>query len=120
MNRYGRMAMEFTRENAPEELAQIEDPETFFDQAGEEIAARVAEVLGQIVGEPEQGESLEAYKARSSRSVSQAEEIVFSDHYLLTAPPDQERGPDTAGDPELATYYQNLDEANEVIANLYR
>jgi hypothetical protein len=126
MNRYGRIAMDFTRENHPERFAEIEDPEEFFTEAGWEIAGAVDEVLAQLVGEPQAGESLEEYQRRSSRSLSQAEEIVLADHYLLTAPPmsgagEGEQGePDSAGDPELEAYYGDLGEVNRAIADLHR
>ncbi|MGH9210928.1 MAG: hypothetical protein ACRD2C_09625, partial [Acidimicrobiales bacterium] len=84
------------------------------------IAGQVAEVLHQIVGDPQAGESLEAYQRRSSRSLRQAEEIVLADHYLLTAEPETDEGPDTTDDPELEHYYRDLAEVNEAIANLYR
>jgi hypothetical protein len=120
MNHYGQIAMEYTQDNAPEHFAKIEDPETYFTEAGEEIAEQIAEALRQIVGEPAPGESLEDYRRRSSRSLRQAEEIVLADHYRLTAPPETDDEPDTTGDPALAAYYRDLAEVNETIANLYR
>lgn len=119
MNHYGQIAMEYTQDNAPEHFAEIEDPETYFTEAGEEIAEEIAEALAQLVGEPAAGESLEDYRRRSSRSLRQAEEIVLADHYLLTSAVKDDE-PDTSGDPALAAYYRDLAEVNETIANLYR
>ena len=119
MNRYGQMALEYTQDNAPEDFAKIEDPETFFTEAGEQIAEAVAEALRQLVGEPAPGESLVDYRRRSSLSLRQAEEIVLADHYLLTGSA-TETGLEGTNDPELESYYRDLAEVNETITSLYR
>lgn len=120
MNRYGRMAMEHTQDSQPRAFAAIQDPETFFTEAGWEIAEAVEETLHQLVGDPQPGETLAAYQARSSRSVTTAEEMVFADHHLLTAPPETGHpAPTTDNDPALAAYHRDLAEVDEAIARLY-
>lgn len=117
---WAQIAMDYTRENLPAEFARIADPEKFFSDAGWEIAGQVAEVLHQLVGDPKLGESLQDYEIRSSHSLKQAEEIVLADHYLLAATPEIDPEPDTTNDPALEEYYQDLDQVNTAIANLYK
>ena len=120
MNRYGRMAMEHTQEAQPRAFAAIEDPERFFTEAGWEIAQQVEETLHRLVGEPRAGESLTEYQARSSRSLTTAEEIVFTDHHLLASPPEtqvEEEAPED--DRVLTTYHRNLASVDEAITKLY-
>jgi hypothetical protein len=117
---WAQIAMDYTRENLPEEFAKIEDPEKFFADAGWEIVGQVAEVLHQLVGDPLPGESLTDYERRCSHSQMQAEEIVLADHYLLTGGGEKDDEPDTTDDPELEDYYRDLAEVNTAIGNLYR
>jgi hypothetical protein len=114
MNRYGRMARDYTRENLPKAFAEIEDPERFFTEAGEEIAAAIGEVHAQILGDRRPGETQEEYQLRSSHSRRTAEELVLADHYLLVAEPEAE-DQDVTDDPEQAAYNEALAEFNEAI-----
>jgi chromosome segregation ATPase len=119
MNRYGQMALEYQRENLPNEFSTIPDPEQFFTAAGEEIAASVGEVRDQIVGLRRAGESAEEFRHRSSQASATAAELVLADHHLLTAEPERRDEGPTPDDPELAAYQRDLAEANEAIAKLY-
>jgi hypothetical protein len=112
MNRYGRMAQDYTRENLPKAFAEIEDPERFFTEAGEEIEVAIGEVHAQILGDRRPEETKEEYQLRSSHSLRTAEELVLADHYLLVAEPETE---DPTDDPEQAAYNEALAEFNEAI-----
>jgi hypothetical protein len=76
MNRYGRMAQNYTRENLPKAFAEIEDPERFFTKAGEEIEVAIGEVHAQILGDRRPEETQEEYQLRSSHSQRTAEELA--------------------------------------------
>jgi hypothetical protein len=114
MNRYGRMAQDYTRENLPKAFAEIEDPERFFTNAGEEIEVAIGEVHAQILGDRRPEETQEEYQLRSSHSRRTAEELVLADHYLLVTEPEAE-DQDVTDDPEQATYNEALAEFNEAI-----
>jgi hypothetical protein len=108
MNRYGRMAQDYTRENLPKAFAEIEDPERFFTEAGEEIEVAIGEVHAQILGDRRPEETKEEYQLRSSHSLRMAEELVLADHYLLVAEPETE-DPDPTDDPEQAAYNEAIE-----------
>jgi hypothetical protein len=114
MNRYGRMALEYNREHLRRAFAEIEDPERFFTEAGEEIEAAIAEVHAQLLGERRPGETVEEYRLRSSRSKTMAEELVLADHYLLVPEPetqDREYPADVSAYEEAKADYQEAIEA---------
>jgi hypothetical protein len=118
MNRYGRMALEYNRENLPRAFAAIEDPERFFTEAGKEIEAAITEARDQLLGERRPGETLEEYRLRSSRSARVAEELVLADHYLLAAEPETEDREEPAGDPAYDQAKADYQEAIEAILKL--
>jgi hypothetical protein len=119
MNRYGAMALEFSRQYRPTALAEIEDPERFFTAAGEQIANEIAQVRDQILGPARPDENAEQHP-RQSQAWRTAEELVLADHWLLVPEPEtDDEGPDTTDDPELAAYYRDLDLINETIIQLY-
>lgn len=116
MNQYGRMALDYTSHSRPTAFAQIEDPERFFTEVGEEIERAIVGVRDQILGDPRPGESPEEYRRRSYQAWGTAEELVLADHWLLVAEPEiGEDGPDTTDDPELEDYYRTLAIVNEPI-----
>lgn len=118
MNRYGQMALDFNRRHRPQAFAEIEDPERFFDEAGEQIEAEIAQVRDEILGAPRPGENPEEYRLRSYQALDTARELVTADHWLLL-PEEETEEPDLSDDPELAAYYRDLDLINETIIQLY-
>jgi hypothetical protein len=119
MNRYGQMLLDFNRRHRPQAFAQIEDPERFFDQAGDQIEADIAQVRDQILGAPRPGENPEQYRLRSYQALDTARELVTADHWLLIPEATDGEAPDLSDDPELAAYYQDLDLINDTIIQIY-
>lgn len=121
MNRYGQLALDFSRRYRPAACSQIPGPEAFFAEAGETIAAQISAARDEILGPPHPGEDLEAYRRRSYQALATAEETVLADHHLFQpehptptndATPDEEQLED---DPDLAQRYRLLDEINRTI-----
>ncbi|MGQ0831655.1 MAG: hypothetical protein ACT4OV_08245 [Microthrixaceae bacterium] len=116
MNRYGQMALDHNRRHRPSLLAQVPDPETFFAQAGEAIAAEVAALRDEILGPVRAGENPEEYRTRSYQARTAAEELILSQHHLFQADPDDETSDQGwESDPDLDRHYQNLAAINETI-----
>jgi hypothetical protein len=123
MNRYGQVALDFNRRHRPVACSQIPDPEAFFAEAGETIAAQISAARDEILGPRRPGEDLEAYRRRSYQALATAEETVLADHHLFqpenptpTAtgqPATDEEG--LADDPNLGERYRMLDEINRTI-----
>jgi hypothetical protein len=120
MNRYGQLALDFNRRHRPVAYSQIPDPEAFFAEAGETIAAQISAARDEILGPRRRGEDIEAYRHRSYQALATAEETVLADHYLFQPEypmpatgetPDE----DLEDDPDLAQRYRLLGEINRTI-----
>ena len=74
MNRYGQMALDHNRRHRPDNYSQIPDPEAFFAEAGDQIAAEVTRLRDEILGPMRSGENPEAYRLRSYQALATAEE----------------------------------------------
>lgn len=68
MNRYGRVALEYTRDHLPRAFAEIEDPEVFFTDAGAEIETEIGQMREQLRGARRPGETQDEHRLRSSHS----------------------------------------------------
>lgn len=115
MNRYGRMALDHYQRHRTDDYSEIPDPETFFAEAGEAIAAEVTRQRDEILGPIRPGESLETYRVRSYQALATAEELTFADHYLFQPAPSGETEEDWSDDPNLERRYRNLEEINQAI-----
>jgi hypothetical protein len=123
MNRYGQLVLEFNRRHRPVACSQIPDPEAFFAEAGETIAAQISAARDEMLGPRRPGEDLEAYRRRSYQALAMAEETVLADHHLFQpedptptstghSPTDEENLED---DPDLAPRYRLLAEIYRAI-----
>ena len=115
MNRYGQMAQDHNRQHRPGDYSQIPDPDAFFAEAGEAIAAEVTQVRDQILGPPLPGESPEAYRLRGYQALATAEELTLADHHLFQPISTTGTDEDQNDDPDLDRRYQALAEINETI-----
>ncbi len=97
---YGKMAHDFSRRHRPVALAEIDQPERFFAEAGEQIQAAVTATRDEILGDRRTGESVEEYRRRSHQAVQAAEELVLSDHFLFQ--PEETGDQPVEDDPALA------------------
>lgn len=115
MNRYGQMALDHNRQHRPDVYSQILDPDAFFAEAGEAIAAEVTRLRDQILGPLRPGESFEEYRLRSYQASATAEELTLADHQLFQSAPTAEADEDWSDDPDLDRRYQALSEINQAI-----
>ena len=115
MNRYGQMAHDHSRQHRPDDYLQIPDPDAFFAEAGEAIAAEVTELRDQILGPPLPGESPEAYRIRGYQALATAEELTLADHHLFQPIPTTGTDEDQNDDPDLDRRHQALAEINQAI-----
>lgn len=114
MNRYGQMALDHNRKYRPDAYSEIANPDAFFAEAGEEIAAEVTRLRDEILGPMRADENPESYRLRSYQALATAEEITLADHPLLQ-PEQSDETEDWTEDPDLARHYRNLAEINRAI-----
>lgn len=115
MNRYGQMAQDHTRQHRPDAYSQIPNPDEFFTEVGEAIAAEVSRLRDQILGPPRAGEDPETYRLRSYQALATAEELTLADHHLFQTAPGIETDEDWSDDPDLDLRYRALAEINQTI-----
>ncbi len=114
MNRYGRLAREFSRRHRPRAFAKTRDPDRFFTAVGDEIQAEVTRRRDELLGGPRPGENPEAYRRRSYQALATAQEPTLADHPLFE--PEPETGAqETDNDPDLDRYRRLLNEINRAI-----
>lgn len=115
MNRYGQMALDHNRRHRPDAYSQIPNPDKFFTEAGEQIAAEVTRLRDEILGPMRSDETLEDYRLRGYQALATAEDLTLTDHPLLQPDPQEETEEDLSDDPDLARRYRNLAEINQVV-----
>jgi hypothetical protein len=77
VNRYGVTAMRNWTRWWPRAYATISDPDTFFTELGEKVAAQVEELADYLAGEDQPGEGYLDQVARLFTARMVAEEIVL-------------------------------------------
>ena len=85
MNEYGEMAKAHWQQWLPHRYAAIEDPEAYFAELGEEVAADIAGLWAEMsarAGNPP-GEDFMERVGRLNAIRKQAEEIILADRVLL-------------------------------------
>lgn len=92
MNTYGKFAQEAWRTTAPAEYALIPDPQEWFERLGEEAAQRVGELMMELAGPDQMGETYLEKVGRLNASKLQAEEIVHAE--MLTPDPSVQEEPE--------------------------
>lgn len=114
MNRYAQTALDHNRRHRPGAYSQIPDPEAFFAEAGEAIAAQVTRLRDEILGPIRPGENPETYRLRSYQAMTAAEELTLASHHLFGPDPSAETE-DWGDEAELESHYRHLDEINRAI-----
>ncbi|MEU7802641.1 hypothetical protein AB0B10_25615 [Micromonospora arborensis] len=77
MNQYGRQALNYWRTDLPSRFAQIEDPESFFTELGDEMAAQVDQLTQTLAGPDPAQEDFMDKLGRLNAARSAAEEQVI-------------------------------------------
>ncbi|MDJ0321958.1 TnpV protein [Pseudarthrobacter sp. PS3-L1] len=87
MNKYGRQAQEAWKEASPTRYSEIQNPEEFFTNLGEQAQERMDVIWPQIAGPDPKGEGYLEKVGRLNASRNQAEEMVGEE---LLSPPEIE------------------------------
>lgn len=77
MNSYGRTAQKYWQQYAPEQYAQIQDPESYFSTLGTSVANRIADLQSQLAGNDQQDETHLDKVGRLNMARLRAEEVVM-------------------------------------------
>lgn len=88
MNPYGAKARSHWKKWLPKRYSQIEDPETFFSNLGEEIEAQVEELSQALAGKDLPGESFHDKLGRLNMAHLNAESQVLKEMALLEPEPE--------------------------------
>ena len=110
MNKYGRQAQEAWKTASPTQYSQIQNPDEFFTNLGEQAQEQVDELQIKLAGPDPKGEGYLEKVGRLNAARNQAEEIV---RYELLSPPETE-DEDENVNPELQRYLNSMAEAEEL------
>lgn len=83
MNQYGQRARAHWEAHRPEAFAQLDDPETFFTELGEEIATQISDLIPQLAGPDLPGEGTLEKVARLNSARARATEIALEESGLF-------------------------------------
>jgi hypothetical protein len=97
MNRYGRQAETMWKQACPGRYAELEDPEAFFTDLGEQAMEMVLELEVRIAGPDVPGEGYLEKVGRLNAARNQAEEIARAE---ILAPPETEEPETEDEDPD--------------------
>ncbi|GHG60960.1 hypothetical protein GCM10012320_35770 [Sinomonas cellulolyticus] len=97
MNRYGRQAETMWKQACPKRYAELEDPEAFFTDLGEQAMEMVPELEVRIAGPDVPGEGYLGKVGRLNAARNQAEEIARAE---ILAPPETEEPDEEDEDPD--------------------
>ncbi len=111
MNKYGRQAQEAWKIASPTRYSQIQNPDEFFTDLGEQAQEQVDELQIKIVGPDPKGEGFLEKLGRLNAARNQAEEIV---RYELLSPPEMEGEEDEYENPSIKEYLDWKAEAEEL------
>ena len=114
MNRYAQTALTYYQEFLPTRYSQIEDPESFFQDLGQQIQSQVVALTPQIAGADPDRETYLEKVGRLNAAQRQAEEIVLKDLVYSQAP---ENEPEDL-DEETAAYYGDLNQTLQDLSSL--
>jgi hypothetical protein len=90
MNSYGMKARKHWEQWRPRQYSQLENPDNFFSELGEEISQRVTELSQALAGSDRPGEGFMAKAARLNMARFDAEAAVLRELALLEPEPETE------------------------------
>lgn len=94
MNKYAEMARKHWTEVAPQRVAQMEDPQSYFLTLGQEVETQVNQIAESLEGSDLPGEGYLEKVGRLNSARMRAEEIVLSDLVWID-PEEPEEGSET-------------------------
>ncbi|MET3370642.1 UNVERIFIED_CONTAM: hypothetical protein ABIE34_003919 [Jeotgalibacillus campisalis] len=118
MNKYGRQAQEAWKTASPTRYSQIQNPDEFFTNLGEQAQEQVDELQVKLAGPDPKGEGFLEKVGRLNAARNQAEEIV---RYDLLSPPETE-GEDEEDEyvnPSIQEYLDSMREVDKLREQLY-
>lgn len=83
MNNYGAQAKRHWEKWLPKRYRKLSDPETFFEELGEQISSEIRELTWKLAGDDPKGESYLEKVGRLNMARLQAEERVMKETALL-------------------------------------
>lgn len=86
MNRYGAQAREHWTRHAPSRVAGLEDPETFFEDLGEQVAARVETISTSLEAQLPEGLEYLDRVGQLKAIQAQAEEVALAELVFAVTP----------------------------------
>lgn len=116
MNRYATIAMTYYRDHLSTRYAQLENPDEYFLDLGEQIQGQVVHLTPQLAGPDQPGEEFLTKTRRLNAARNQAEEIVLNE-LLYSQKPENE--PEDLG-VETAAHYGDLNQTIQDIHDLAR
>jgi hypothetical protein len=100
MNMHGRHAMETMQNHDPKSFSEIEDPETYFSNLGNQIQEQIGNVMESLIQHDTQGRStLEIIGERNMAKV-RARGKVYQEMIYDSIPPEEEEMEDFTPQPE--------------------
>ncbi|WP_328384360.1 hypothetical protein OHQ88_33400 (plasmid) [Micromonospora zamorensis] len=83
MNRYGAQAMTHWSETMPLRLSDLQDPEAFFTQLGEEVSQAIEELTRRLAGQQPEQETYLQRLQRLNTARQEAESQVIREMVLV-------------------------------------
>jgi hypothetical protein len=121
MSRFAAMAERHYRQWFPEQVAQMKDPEAFFQGLEAEALDQIVELTDSLAGEAPPDEPFADRLARYSLARSNAEAVVIREVLLPDPDPSfQSPQPPDPADQELATALADFEEARQEWLSLQR
>jgi hypothetical protein len=118
MSRFAGMAERHYRQWFPEQVAQMKDPEAFFQGLEAEALDQIVELTESLAGTAPADEPFADRMARYSLARSNAEAVVIRE--VLLPEPDPTPEPLDPADQELATALADFEEARQELLSLQR
>ena len=115
MNGYGRSAQRTWQELAPTAYAEIEDPESYFAELGEQAADQVVDLTLQMQGPDLPNETYFQKVGRINAAKMQAEEIVRAEMLTPESEVLEEDDENAGFDPQTSSILQLLMETHHAI-----
>lgn len=95
MNKYAKLAMSHWKRTDPDRYAAITDPQTFFQELGEQAETQIQELAARLAGPDQPGEEYLQKVGRLNMARLQAEEAILTELVLISGPEEETPDPTT-------------------------
>lgn len=90
MNKHGQHAMETMKNHDPETFKEIQDPQTYFSNLGEQIGEEIGDVMDSLIQRDTHGRSTLEIIGERNMAKMRARELVYQEMIYSTLPPAEE------------------------------